>query len=108
MTFDPEVLATAQLLEPVHDTVAWLVDALADVVRQGHEAGELSGPVRSIPVRSPRQLPRPCRAAMSWPVRRPTRAPSTPPSQGPQPGQGSETCTVLHLSGGSTGVAAVA
>lgn len=41
MTFDPDVISSPALLQPVATTLDWLVTALADVVRQGVDAGEL-------------------------------------------------------------------
>ncbi len=40
MTYDPEVVASSELLRPVSETFGWLVDALASVIRQGVDAGE--------------------------------------------------------------------
>lgn len=50
MTYDADVLAAPELLRPVAETLGWIVDALADVVRQGLEAGEFR------PETDPRQL----------------------------------------------------
>ena len=50
MTYDADVLATPELLRPVAETLGWIVDALADVIRQGLEAGEFP------PETDPRQL----------------------------------------------------
>jgi TetR/AcrR family transcriptional regulator, transcriptional repressor for nem operon len=41
LTYDPEVLATPALREPVQETLGWLRDRLAGVVREGCERGEL-------------------------------------------------------------------
>jgi TetR/AcrR family transcriptional repressor of nem operon len=41
LTYDPEVLATPALREPVQQTLGWLRDRLAGVVREGCERGEL-------------------------------------------------------------------
>lgn len=42
LTQDPEVMATPTLREPVEETFGWLRARLADVVREGVEAGELN------------------------------------------------------------------
>jgi TetR/AcrR family transcriptional regulator, transcriptional repressor for nem operon len=41
MTYDPEVLRTPALLDPVADTLGWLVATVADVVRQAASAEEI-------------------------------------------------------------------
>ncbi len=41
MTYDADVLASPPLMAPVTTTLDWLVDAVAAVVRQGIENGEL-------------------------------------------------------------------
>lgn len=43
MTFDPDVLASPALLEPVAATIEWLVATITDVVQQGIDAHELAG-----------------------------------------------------------------
>lgn len=45
MTFDPDVVASPALLEPVAMTLAWLVSAIADVVREGIDSGELAADI---------------------------------------------------------------
>lgn len=40
MTYDADVLATPELLSPVAETLGWLVDTIASVIRQGIEAQE--------------------------------------------------------------------
>lgn len=40
MTYDPDVVATPALLQPVADTLDWLVDAVAAVIRQGIGVGD--------------------------------------------------------------------
>ncbi|MFJ3490654.1 TetR/AcrR family transcriptional regulator [Leifsonia aquatica] len=41
MTYDAEVLATPDLLRPVENTFSWLVDRIADVIREGVNDREL-------------------------------------------------------------------
>jgi len=52
MTFDPDVIASPSLLEPVTSTLGWLVDALAAVIQEGVDAGELAADVRPVPLAS--------------------------------------------------------
>lgn len=40
MTYDADVLATPELLQPVSETLAWLVEMIGAVVSEGVEAGE--------------------------------------------------------------------
>lgn len=40
MTYDADVLATPELLQPVSDTLAWLVETIASVIREGISIGE--------------------------------------------------------------------
>jgi len=40
MTYDPEVLATPELLSPVSETLSWVVDAIASVISQGLDQQE--------------------------------------------------------------------
>ena len=40
MTYDADVLATPELLAPVSRTLGWLVDTIAEVIRQGIDAQE--------------------------------------------------------------------
>jgi hypothetical protein len=42
MTFDPDVVTTPGLLEPVATTLDWLVGTLADVIREGVRDGEFA------------------------------------------------------------------
>jgi TetR/AcrR family transcriptional repressor of nem operon len=42
LTYDPDVLAVPALREPVEQTVGWLRDRLAAVVRDGQDSGELA------------------------------------------------------------------
>ncbi|GAA2813989.1 TetR/AcrR family transcriptional regulator [Streptomyces showdoensis] len=46
LTMDPDVIADAELRAPVDETLDWLRGRLADVVREGLDSGELSGPLR--------------------------------------------------------------
>lgn len=41
LTQDPEVVATNALRRPVEETLRWIREALADVIRTGQERGEL-------------------------------------------------------------------
>src|SRR4051794_30047289 len=41
LTYDPDVLASPALREPVQQTFGWLRGRLADVVREGRDRGEL-------------------------------------------------------------------
>lgn len=41
MTYDPDVLASSELLDPVARTFAWLLDAVAAVVAQAVDEGDL-------------------------------------------------------------------
>ena len=41
MTYDTDVLVSPELLAPVAQTLAWLVAALADVIAEGIECGQL-------------------------------------------------------------------
>lgn len=50
MTFDPDVIASWALLQPVAITLDWLVTAIAEVVRQGVGAGELAADVEPMQV----------------------------------------------------------
>ena len=43
MTYDADVLATPELLAPVSRTLGWLVDTIAEVIRQGIDAQESRG-----------------------------------------------------------------
>jgi TetR/AcrR family transcriptional regulator, transcriptional repressor for nem operon len=52
MTFDAEVLATQQLLEPVTATFAWLVAALAEVVGEAQRVGDLPAGLNPVEVAS--------------------------------------------------------
>jgi AcrR family transcriptional regulator len=45
LTQDPEVYGVDELRRPVQDALGWLLDALADVVRDGQSAGELDDSV---------------------------------------------------------------
>lgn len=45
MTFDPDVVGSPDLLAPVATTLGWLVDAVADVVRDAQRDGELAADV---------------------------------------------------------------
>ena len=45
MTYDADVLASPELLAPVAQTLAWLVEALADVITEGIECGQLRADV---------------------------------------------------------------
>jgi AcrR family transcriptional regulator len=45
LTQDPEVYGVDELRQPVQDALGWLLDALADVVRDGQSAGELDDSV---------------------------------------------------------------
>jgi len=45
MTYDPDVLATPTLLQPVADTLEWLVAELERVIEEGIAAGEFPGTV---------------------------------------------------------------
>lgn len=40
MTYDPDVLVTPELLNPVSETLSWVVDAIASVVTQGMDEQE--------------------------------------------------------------------
>ena len=40
MTYDADVLSTPELLQPVSATLAWLVETIGAVVREGIDAGE--------------------------------------------------------------------
>lgn len=40
MTYDADVVAAGPLLQPVSETLGWLVEAVTEVVAQGVEAGE--------------------------------------------------------------------
>lgn len=40
MTYDADVLATPELLKPVSETLAWLVETIASVINEGIDAGE--------------------------------------------------------------------
>lgn len=40
MTYDADVLATPELLKPVSETLAWLVETIGSVIREGIDAGE--------------------------------------------------------------------
>jgi AcrR family transcriptional regulator len=42
MTFDPDVVASAELRAPVASTLGWLAGAVADVVREAQRGGELA------------------------------------------------------------------
>jgi AcrR family transcriptional regulator len=44
MTFDPEVVASEDLLAPIATTLDWLVTAIADVVREGPWTPRSTGP----------------------------------------------------------------
>jgi AcrR family transcriptional regulator len=46
MTYDAEVLASSTLLEPVATTLEWLVDTIAEVIRQGIESRELRADIK--------------------------------------------------------------
>ncbi len=52
MTYDADVLDTPELLSPVSETLAWLVDTIAAVVEQGREAGEIRADVQPTAVAS--------------------------------------------------------
>ena len=45
MTYDTDVLVSPELLAPVAQTLAWLVAALADVIAEGIECGQLRADV---------------------------------------------------------------
>ena len=45
MTYDTDVLVSPELLVPVAQTLAWLVAALADVIAEGIECGQLRADV---------------------------------------------------------------
>ena len=45
MTYDADVLASPELLAPVTQTLAWLVAALADIIAEGIECGQLCADV---------------------------------------------------------------
>jgi len=45
MTYDADVLATPELLAPVSRTLGWLVDTIAEVIRQGIDAQEFPASV---------------------------------------------------------------
>ena len=45
MTYDTDVLVSPELLAPVAQTLAWLVAALADVIAEGIECGQLRAAV---------------------------------------------------------------
>ena len=40
MTYDADVLGTPELLKPVSETLAWLVETIASVINEGIDAGE--------------------------------------------------------------------
>lgn len=40
MTYDADVLATPELLKPVSDTLAWLVEKISSVIGEGIDTGE--------------------------------------------------------------------
>lgn len=40
MTYDADVIATPELLKPISDTLAWLVETIGSVISEGIEAGE--------------------------------------------------------------------
>ena len=52
MTYDADVLASPELLAPVAQTLAWLVAALADVIAEGIECGQLRADVDACEVAS--------------------------------------------------------
>lgn len=52
MTFDPDVVATPALLQPVASTLDWLVGEVAAVVRQGVDTGELVADVEPVQLAS--------------------------------------------------------
>jgi AcrR family transcriptional regulator len=52
MTFDPDVVATPALLQPVATTLDWLVNEIATVVRRGVEDGELAADVDAVQLAS--------------------------------------------------------
>ncbi|MET9429383.1 MULTISPECIES: TetR/AcrR family transcriptional regulator [unclassified Streptomyces] len=45
LTMDPEVIADAELLAPVEETLAWLRDRLSGIVQEGLDSGEFTGPL---------------------------------------------------------------
>ncbi|MFJ8648518.1 TetR/AcrR family transcriptional regulator [Streptomyces sp. NPDC093546] len=45
LTMDPDVIADAELLAPVEETLAWLRDRLAGIVQEGLDCGEFTGPL---------------------------------------------------------------
>ncbi|MFB7369408.1 TetR/AcrR family transcriptional regulator [Streptomyces sp. NPDC056222] len=45
LTMDPEVVASDELRVPVEETLDWLRGRLADVVQEGLDSGELTGPI---------------------------------------------------------------
>ena len=40
MTYDADVIATPELLKPISDTLAWLVETIGSVISEGIDAGE--------------------------------------------------------------------
>ncbi|MEU6931336.1 TetR/AcrR family transcriptional regulator [Streptomyces sp. NPDC046385] len=46
LTMDPDVVADAALRAPVDETLDWLRGRLAEVVQEGLDSGELTGPLR--------------------------------------------------------------
>ena len=40
MTYDADVIATPELLKPISDTLAWLVETIRSVISEGIDAGE--------------------------------------------------------------------
>ncbi len=46
MTFDADIVASEELLEPVRETIAWLTESLAQVIGEAIAAGELRSDVR--------------------------------------------------------------
>ena len=52
MTFDPDVVASAALLQPVASTLGWLVKTLADVVQSGIDSGELAADLDAVQLSS--------------------------------------------------------